>query len=94
MNEISKIQGLPSGTTEAQKPSDQTGSHAFSEVLNNVLSDAAKIQDEAAQSLQQIPGMGVDNLKIEMAKAGDVMNRIMQARQSLLNVYQSVNGNQ
>ncbi len=85
---------MPSGAAEAKKPSDQTGSNAFSEVLNNVLSDAAKIQDETAQSLQKIPGMGVDNLKIEMAKAGDAMNRIMQARQSLLNVYKSVNENQ
>ena len=94
MNEISKIQGMPSGTTEAQKPSDQKVSTSFSDVLNNVLSDAARIQDETAQSLQKIPGMGVDNIKIEMAKAGDAMNRIMQARESLLNVYKSVNENQ
>ena len=94
MNDISKIQGVPSGTPEAQKPSDQKVLNAFSEVLNNVLSDAAKIQDETAKSIGKIPSLGVENIKIEMEKAGDVMNRIMQARQNLLNVYKAVNENQ
>ncbi len=94
MNDISKIQGAPSGTTEALKPADRKVSNSFNEVLNNVLSDAAKIQDETAKSIGKIPAMGVENIKIEMAKAGDAMNRIMQARQNLLNVYKAVNGNQ
>jgi len=94
MNEISKIQGIPSATPEARKPSDQKVSNAFSEVLNNVLSDAAKIQDETSKSIGNIPNMGVENIKIEMVKAGDAMNRLMQARQDLLNVYKSVNENQ
>ncbi|MGD0282651.1 MAG: flagellar hook-basal body complex protein FliE [Dissulfurispiraceae bacterium] len=94
MNDISKIQGVPSGTPEVQKPSDKKASTAFSEVLNNVLSDAAKIQDETAKSIETIPNMGVENIRIEMAKAGDAMTRIMQARQNLLNVYKAVNENQ
>lgn len=94
MNDINKIQGMPSVTPEAQKPSDQRVSNAFSELLNNVLSDAAKIQDETAKSIENIPNMGVENIKVEMEKAGDAMNRIMQARQHLLNVYKAVNANQ
>ncbi len=93
MNDISKIQSVPSGTPEAGKPYDQKGPNAFSEVLNSVLSDAAKIQDETAKSIETIPNMGVENIKVEMEKAGDAMNRIMQARQNLLNVYKAVNEN-
>jgi len=94
MNDISKIQGMPSVTPEAQKPFDQKVSNAFSEVLNNVLYAAAKIQDETAKSIENIPSMGVENIKVEMEKAGDAMNRIMQAQQNLLNVYKAVNENQ
>ncbi len=93
INEISKLQGLPSVTPEAQKPSDGKVSNSFSEVLNNVLSDAAKLQDETAKSIEKIPNMGIENIKVEMEKAGDAMNRIMQARQNLLNVYKAVNEN-
>ena len=85
---------MPSVTPEAQKPSDEKVLNAFSEVLNNVLSDAAKIQDETAKSIEKIPNMVVENIKIEMEKAGDAMDRIMQARQNLLNVYKAVNENQ
>ena len=93
MNDIGKIQSIPSGTPEAQKPHDQKGPNAFSEVLNSVLSDAAKIKDETAKSIETIPSMGVENIKVEMEKAGDAMNRIMQARQNLLSVYKAVNEN-
>jgi|GEM_PF-1244176 flagellar hook-basal body complex protein FliE len=91
MNEIGKIQSMPSGTPEAGKPYDQKGPNAFSEVLNSVMSAAAKIQDETAKSIETIPSVGVQNIKVEMEKAGDAMNRIMQARQNLLNVYKAVN---
>ncbi|HKN19513.1 MAG TPA: hypothetical protein VJW95_06935 [Dissulfurispiraceae bacterium] len=93
MNDISKIQGVPSGTPEVLKPHDEKVSNAFSDVLNSVLSDAAKIQEETAKSVQTIPNMGVENVRLEMEKAGDAMNRIMQARQNLINVYKAVNEN-
>ena len=94
MNDISKIQGTPSATPEARKPYDKQASTAFSEVLNNVLTASANIQNETAQSIEKVPNMGVDNIKVEMAKAGDTMHRIMQARENLLNAYKTINDNQ
>ncbi len=94
MNNINKIQGIPPGTPEAQKPSDNKASNSFSEVLNNVFIDAAKIQNEAAQSIEHIPSVSMADIKVEMAKAGDAMQRMQTARDKLLSAYKTMNENQ
>jgi flagellar hook-basal body complex protein FliE len=94
MNKVSEIQGIPTGTPEVRKPSDNKGSNSFSEVLNNVFVDAAKIQNEAAKSIEQVPLVSMADIKIEMAKAGDAMQRMEEARDKLLSAYKTMNENQ
>ena len=90
-NDIGKIGSLPASTPETRKKTaEDTGSNAFSDVLSQVLADAQKIQDETAQSMQKVPNVGMDNIKVEMAKAGDAMQRIMQARENLLKAYKNI----
>ena len=94
MNTLSKIQGIPAGTPEVRNPSDNKRPNSFSEVLNNVLSDASKIQNEAAKSIEQVPSVSMADIKVEMAKAGDAMQRMQEARDKLLSAYKTVNENQ
>ncbi len=89
VNGIQNTQGI-SGSPEVQKPSVGPTSNAFSEVLNNVLTAAAKIQDETAKSIETIPGIGVGDIKVEMAKAGDAMQRMQDARYKLLSAYKTI----
>ena len=91
VNDVSKIGGVSAGSPEVRKPSEKAVSNSFSDVLNNVLNDAARIQDETAQSIKMVPNVGIDNLKVEMAKAGDAMNRIMHARENVLKAYKAMN---
>lgn len=94
MDTISKIQGIPAGTPEVRKPSDNKGQNSFSEVLNNVLSDASKIQNEAAKSIEQVPSVSMADIKVEMGKAGDAMQKMQEARDKLLRAYKTMNENQ
>ncbi len=87
MNDITKIQGIPAGTPESQRPSNKKADNPFSDVLNNVLSDAVNIQSETVKSIQQVSNLGVENIKVEMAKAGDAMHRMQEAREKLLSAY-------
>ena len=94
IDEISNIQGISQGTPEFQKPSENKGSGSFSEVLNNVFADASKIQNEAAKSIEQVPSVSMADIKMEMAKAEDAMQRMQEARDKLLGAYKTMNENQ
>ena len=83
---------MPAGTPEPQKPSNKTADNTFSDVLNNVLSDALNIQSETVKSIQQVTNLGVENIKLEMAKAGNAMHRMQEAREKLLSAYKSMDG--
>jgi flagellar hook-basal body complex protein FliE len=89
VNGIQNLQGI-SGSPKVQKPSAGPTSNAFSEVLNSVLTAAARIQDETAKSIETIPGIGVGDIKVEMSKAGDAMQRMQDARDNLLSVYKTI----
>ncbi len=82
MTDIAKVQGTPIAVPENTKSSDKNADNSFSEVLNNVLSAAADIQAKTVKSIEQISNLGVDNIKVEMARAGDAMQRMQQARGS------------
>jgi flagellar hook-basal body complex protein FliE len=95
VNGIQNTQGISSsrgisGSPEVQKSSAGPTANAFSEVLNSVLTAAAKIQDETAKSIETIPGIGVGDIKVEMAKAGDAMQRMQDARDKLLSAYKTI----
>ena len=90
VNGIQNTQGI-SGSPEVQKPSaGPATSNAFSEVLNSVLTAAAKIRDETAKSIETVPGIGVGDIKVEMAKAGDAMQRMQDVRDKLLSAYKTI----
>jgi len=91
MNDIVKIQDTAIVAPETQKPSNKNADNSFSDVLNNVLSDAADIQAKTVQSIEHVSNLGVENIKVEMARAGDAMQRMQQAHEKLLSAYKSIN---
>lgn len=91
LKDVSTISGVTAESPGAKKSSEKTVSNSFNDMLNNVLADAARIQDETAKSIEKVPNVGIDNIKVEMAKAGDAMNRIMNARENLLKAYKAMN---
>ncbi|MBF0506005.1 MAG: flagellar hook-basal body complex protein FliE [Nitrospirae bacterium] len=90
MNDIAKIQDTSVVAPETPKLSNKKADNAFSDVLNNVLSDAADIQAKTVKSIGQVSNLGVENIKVEMARAGDAMQRMQQAREKLLSAYKSI----
>lgn len=90
MSDVTKIQDTAVVAPETPKFYDKKTDNAFSDVLNSVLSNAADIQAKTAESIKQVSNLGVENIKVEMARAGDAMQRMQQAREKLLSAYKSI----